>query len=35
MINTCSAVLSTPMTELEIDRLAETMLAGFRQLPLS
>jgi glutamate-1-semialdehyde 2,1-aminomutase len=35
MINTCSAVLSTPMTELEIDRLAETMLAGFRQLPSS
>jgi len=29
MINTCSAVLSTAMTEKEIDRLAEAMLGGF------
>ena len=33
MINTCSAALSTPMTEAEIDILAETLLAGFRKLP--
>jgi len=32
MINTCSGVLSTPMTEKEIDRLAEVMLGGFRKL---
>jgi hypothetical protein len=31
MINTCSAVLSTPMAEAEIDRLAEAMLSGFRK----
>jgi glutamate-1-semialdehyde 2,1-aminomutase len=32
MINTCSAALSTAMTETEIDILAEVLLAGFRQL---
>jgi glutamate-1-semialdehyde 2,1-aminomutase len=32
MINTCSATLSTAMTEQEIDRLSETMLGGFRLL---
>ena len=30
MINTASGVLSTPMTEAEIDTLAETMLGAFR-----
>ena len=30
MINTCSATLSTPMTEREIDMLAERLLDGFR-----
>ncbi len=32
MINTCSAVLSTAMTENEIAKLAEAMLSGFRKL---
>ena len=32
MINTCSGVLSTPMTGKEIDRLTEVMLSGFRKL---
>ncbi|MCZ6831610.1 MAG: aspartate aminotransferase family protein [Gammaproteobacteria bacterium] len=32
MINTCSGALSTPMTETEIDTLAEALLAGFRKL---
>jgi glutamate-1-semialdehyde 2,1-aminomutase len=32
MINTCSATISTPMGQPEIDRLAETMLGGFRIL---
>jgi glutamate-1-semialdehyde 2,1-aminomutase len=32
LINTCSGTLSTPMTEKEIDRLAEVMLGGFRKL---
>lgn len=32
MINTCSAALSTAMTTVEIDRLADTMLAGFRKV---
>jgi glutamate-1-semialdehyde 2,1-aminomutase len=32
MINTCSAVLSTAMTQAEIDTLAESLLAGFRKL---
>jgi glutamate-1-semialdehyde 2,1-aminomutase len=32
MINTCSGVLSTPMTETEIDILVEAMLGGFRKL---
>ncbi len=32
MINTCSAALSTAMTAAEIDRLADTMLAGFRKV---
>jgi glutamate-1-semialdehyde 2,1-aminomutase len=32
MINTCSGALSTPMTETEIDTLAEAMLGGFRTL---
>ncbi len=32
MINTCSGALSTPMTELEIDQLAEAMLTGFRKI---
>ena len=32
MINTCSGVLSTAMTENEIDILAEAMLGGFRKV---
>lgn len=32
LINTCSAALSTAMTEAEIDRLSEAMLSGFRKL---
>jgi glutamate-1-semialdehyde 2,1-aminomutase len=32
MINTCSGTLSTPMTQKEIDTLAEVMLTGFRKL---
>jgi glutamate-1-semialdehyde 2,1-aminomutase len=32
MINTCSAVLSTPMTENEIDQLADTIETGFHIL---
>jgi glutamate-1-semialdehyde 2,1-aminomutase len=32
MINTCSGVLSTAMTEKEIDRLVEAMLGGFRKI---
>lgn len=32
MINTCSGVLSTVMTEKEIDILAEAMLGGFRKI---
>lgn len=32
MINTCSAVLSTVMTEKEIDSLCEAMLGGFRKI---
>lgn len=32
MINTCSGTLSTAMTELEIDTLAEVMLSGFRKI---
>ena len=32
MINTCSGTLSTPMTETEIDILAEALLDGFRKL---
>lgn len=32
MINTCTGAISTPMTEREIDRLAEVMLGGFRKI---
>lgn len=32
VINSCSGMLSTPMTEREIDRLAEAMLGGFRKI---
>ncbi|MEE9388328.1 MAG: aspartate aminotransferase family protein [Paracoccaceae bacterium] len=32
MIETCSGTLSTPMTKVEIDRFAETILAGFRNI---
>ena len=32
LINTCSGALSTPMTEAEIDTLAEARLGGFRKL---
>lgn len=32
LINTCSAALSTAMTEAEIDRLADVMLSGLRKL---
>lgn len=32
MINTCSAALSTPMTEVEIDALVDAFEAGFRKL---
>ncbi len=32
MINTCSAAISTVMTEQEIDTLSEVMLSGFRKL---
>ncbi len=35
MINTCSGTLSTPMTEKEIDALAEAMLGGFRKIKQS
>jgi glutamate-1-semialdehyde 2,1-aminomutase len=32
MINTCSGTLSTPMTQGEIDTLADVMLSGFRKI---
>jgi glutamate-1-semialdehyde 2,1-aminomutase len=32
MINTCSAALSTPMTETEIDALVSALTRGFQQL---
>ena len=32
MINTCSAAISTVMTEQEIDTLSEVMLSGFRKI---
>ena len=32
LINTCSGILSTPMTEVEIERLGEAMLAGFKAI---
>lgn len=32
MINTCSATLSTPMTEVEIDALVEAMRGGFEKI---
>lgn len=32
LINTCSGALSTPMSEQEIDQLAEVMLSGFRKI---
>jgi glutamate-1-semialdehyde 2,1-aminomutase len=32
MIETCSGTLSTAMTEVEIDRLVEVMLSGFRKI---
>ena len=32
LINTCSGTLSTPMTETEIDKLANDMLTGFQKL---
>ncbi len=32
LINSCSGALSTPMTETEIDRLAEEMLIAFRKI---
>ena len=32
MINTCSATLSTPMTEAEIDELIEAMRTGFEKI---
>jgi hypothetical protein len=32
LINTCSGVLSTVMTEREVDTLSEVMLSGFRKL---
>jgi glutamate-1-semialdehyde 2,1-aminomutase len=32
MINTCSGTISTPMTQKEIDTLAEVMLGGFRKI---
>lgn len=35
MINTCSGAISTPMTEREIDRLAESMAAAFGVLARS
>ena len=34
MINTCSAALSTPMTETEIDALVSALTRGFQQLEL-
>jgi len=32
LINTCSGTLSTPMTEMEIDRLSEVLLGAFRKV---
>lgn len=32
MIETCSGLLSTPMTQAEIDQLAETVLGGLRKI---
>ena len=32
MINTCSAALSTPMTETEIDALVSAIKTGFQKL---
>jgi glutamate-1-semialdehyde 2,1-aminomutase len=32
MINTCSAALSTPMTETEIDALVNIIKSGFQKL---
>lgn len=32
LINSCSGILSTPMTQREIDRLSEAMLGGFRKI---
>lgn len=32
MINTCSATLSTPMTEVEIDALVEAVEGGLRRI---
>jgi glutamate-1-semialdehyde 2,1-aminomutase len=32
MINTCSAALSTPMTETEIDALVNAIKTGFQKL---
>jgi glutamate-1-semialdehyde 2,1-aminomutase len=32
LINSCSGTLSTPMTGLEIDRLSEVLLGGFRKI---
>jgi glutamate-1-semialdehyde 2,1-aminomutase len=32
LIGTCSGTLSTPMTQVEIDRLTEVLLSGFRKI---
>ena len=32
MINTCSATLSTPMTEAEIDALVDALASGFEKI---
>jgi glutamate-1-semialdehyde 2,1-aminomutase len=32
LIGTCSGTLSTPMTQLEIDRLSEVLLTGFKKI---
>ena len=32
MVNTCTAILSTPMTEVEMDTLVEAMGSGFEKL---
>jgi glutamate-1-semialdehyde 2,1-aminomutase len=32
LVNTCTGMLSTPMTSIEIDTLAEVAVAGFKRI---